>query len=101
MNTLPLDPTILALADQANAWLMMAHFLAGMRSTKAKPFTVPDLLAEGLLIEQATACGYLSTASRGRKVRRAAYCAGAVKPEPKADPMTDGEKFGLHTKAVA
>jgi hypothetical protein len=101
MNTYPLDPTIATLADQASYWLGMAYFQAGMRSTPEKQVTVPDILAECLLIEQATSCGYLATESRGRSVRHAAISDRLVDPPAKVKPMTDGEKFGLHGKAAA
>jgi hypothetical protein len=100
MTTLPIDPTIAALADQANAWLMMMSFFAGLRSTPEKPFTLPDLLAECMLTEQATSCGYLATASRGRSVRHAAYSGGAVRAPKRVKPMTDGEKFGLFSRVT-
>jgi hypothetical protein len=91
MNTLPLDPTIAALADQANAWLAMGHYFAGLRG-----IPVPQFIAECLLTEQATSCGYLATASRGRSVRHAAYSGGAVRAPKRAKPVTDGERFGLY-----
>jgi hypothetical protein len=96
MNTLPLDPTIAALADAANAWLAGAYYFAGVRR-----MPVPAFLAECILTEQATSCGHLATASRGRSVRHAAYSSAVVKPPKRAKPMSDGEKFGLHGKAAA
>jgi hypothetical protein len=96
MNTLPLDPSIAALADQAEAWLTVACQFAIMRG-----LTLSQFLAECLLIEQATSCGYLATASRANGAKHMAYCEGAVQPTEKAKPMTDGEKFGLHGKAAA
>jgi hypothetical protein len=96
MNTLPLDPAISLLADQAEAWITVACCFALMRK-----MTLADFLAECLLIEQATSCGYLATESRGRSVRHAAISDGLVDPPVRVKPMSDGEKFGLHGKAAA
>jgi hypothetical protein len=91
MNTLPLDPTIAALADAANAWLWSANHIA-----RGAGMTLPQFLAQCILIEQATSCGYLATASRARSVRHAAYSGGEVRAPKRRKPMTDGQKFGLY-----
>jgi hypothetical protein len=91
MNTLPIDPTIAALADAANVWLWGADYIA-----RGAGMTLPQFLAQCILIEQANACGYLATASRVRAVKHAAYSSGAVRAPKRAKPMTDAQKFGLY-----
>jgi hypothetical protein len=78
MNTL--DPTIAALADAANVWLWgTAEIIGAVHIALAAGMTLPQFLAQCLLIEQANACGYLATASRVRAVKHAAYTSGAVR----------------------
>jgi hypothetical protein len=97
MNTLPIDPTIAALADAANVWLWgTAETIGAVHIALAAGMTLPQFLANCLLIEQANACGYLATASRVRAVKHAAYTSGAVRAPKRAKPMTDGQKFGLY-----
>lgn len=102
MNTThPLDPTIAALADestpadpipwaqlQAQTGISREHYFAAMASR---------LLISG----EKTLAGYFASEARGRAARHAAYSGGEVRAPKRAKPMTDGEKFGLHTKAVA
>jgi hypothetical protein len=97
MNTLPLDPTIAALADAAPSpadpipwaqWEAMTgitreHYFAGMASR---------LLISG----ERVLAGYLATASRARSVRHAAYSGGAMRAPKRPKRMTDGQKFGLY-----
>lgn len=75
MNTLPLDPEIAALAAEASVWLTYACGFALMRG-----MTLAEFLAECILVGEATACGYLATASRASGARHVAYASVVVDP---------------------
>lgn len=45
--------------------------------------------------------GYLAQPDRARGARHLAISEGCIDAPAKAKPMSDGEKFGLHRKAVA
>jgi hypothetical protein len=97
MNTLPLDPTIATLADatpspadpipwaqlQAQTGISREHYFAAMASS---------LLISG----EKTLAGYLTSESRARAARHAAYSGGEVRAPKRRKPMSDGEKFGLY-----
>ncbi len=53
-------------------------------------------MASSLLISgEKTLAGYLTSESRARAARHAAYSGGAVRAPKRRKPMSDAEKFGL------
>ena len=102
MNTLPLDPTISALTEGIAPEPSCFDWSAIERATGCSRATYFAGLANTLLVNGVRfVAGYKATQNRARGVRHRAYSAGMVDAPRRAKPMSDGEKFGLHAKAVA
>jgi hypothetical protein len=102
MNTLPLDPTIAALADQSGTPADPVPWDAMQAATGITREHYFAALASRLLMAgEHMIAGYLARPDRASGARHRAYSAGAIRAPKRAKAMTDGEKFGLHTKAVA
>jgi hypothetical protein len=91
-SSFALDSEIAQLCDDAAVWLAQACMFA-----LARHMTLAQFLAELLLIEQATSCGYLATASRGRRTRSNAIAAGV--DEPRRRKLTLAERTAAEVRA--
>lgn len=106
MNTLPLDPTIAALADQAGTPadpIPWDAYLACTGVTREHYFAA---MASALLMAgERLIVGYRTREAQARAARHLAYSEGAVraprKPTRAAEIMADARAFGLTGKAAA
>ena len=79
-STLPVDPEIADLCTDASDELT-AMAWAAARYGCTLPEALEMFRAHAVLIEDANSCGYLATASRGRRARHAAYEARLKTPD--------------------
>lgn len=106
MNTLPLDPTIATLADQAGTpadpipWADL-HACTGI----GRDHYFAALASRLVLDTNRMIAGYIAREERARAARHLAYSEGVVKAPRKMtraqQVMADARAFGLHGKAAA
>jgi hypothetical protein len=77
--SLPLDTTIAALCATASLELAAMSGVAAACG-QTLPSVLEAFRAHAELVETASSCGHLATASRGRRARYVAYCSGHPAP---------------------